>query len=62
MPGRNNIILTTEKDAMRLELHRDFFWKNEIPIYVLPVEVEFCDEDERAFQEAVKRVLLDFKR
>ncbi|MFN0215091.1 MAG: tetraacyldisaccharide 4'-kinase [Saprospiraceae bacterium] len=59
--GRNKIILTTEKDAMRLELHRDFFWKNEIPIYVLPVEVEFCDDDELDFQEEVKRVLLEFK-
>lgn len=61
MSGRNNIILTTEKDAMRLEMHRDFFWKNELPIYVLPVEVEFCDGDEWAFQEEVKRVLLEFK-
>lgn len=61
LQGRNKIILTTEKDAMRLELHRDFFWKNELPIYVLPVEVEFCDDDERGFQEEVKRVLLDFK-
>ena len=61
MQGRNNIILTTEKDAMRLEMHQDFFWQNGIPIYVLPVEVEFCDDDERAFQEEVKRMLLDFK-
>lgn len=61
MNGRNKIIVTTEKDAMRLELHRDFFWKNEIPIYVLPVEVAFCDDDELAFQEEVKRVLLEFK-
>ncbi len=62
MPGGNKIILTTEKDAMRLEMHKDFFWKNEIPIFVLPVEVEFCDDDERSFQEEVKRMLLDFKR
>ncbi len=61
MLGRNKIILTTEKDAMRLEIHKDFFWKNEIPIFVLPVEVEFIDDDEAAFQEEVKRVLLDFK-
>ncbi len=61
LPGRNKIILTTEKDAMRLELHRDFFWKNELPVFVLPVEVTFCDDDETGFQEEVKRVLLDFK-
>jgi tetraacyldisaccharide 4'-kinase len=61
LSSRNKILITTEKDAMRLELHRDFFWKNEIPIYVLPVEVEFLDSDEWAFQEDVKRVLLEFK-
>jgi tetraacyldisaccharide 4'-kinase len=61
LSSRNKILITTEKDAMRLELHRDFFWKNEIPIYVLPVEVEFLDADEWAFQDDVKRVLLEFK-
>ncbi len=61
LTGRNKIILTTEKDAMRLELHRDFFWKNELPIYVLPVEVEFCDDDEKGFREAVQKMLLDFR-
>ncbi|MDO8970970.1 MAG: tetraacyldisaccharide 4'-kinase [Saprospiraceae bacterium] len=61
LPGRNKIILTTEKDAMRLELHQDFFWKNTLPVFVLPIEVEFCDGDEAAFQEAVKQMLLDFK-
>lgn len=61
MTGREKIILTTEKDAMRLELHQAFFWQNQLPVYVLPVEVEFCDNDEADFKEEVKRVLLDFK-
>lgn len=62
LDSRNKIILTTEKDAMRLELHRDFFWKNQLPVYVLPIEVEFCHDDEALFQEAVQHFLLDFKR
>jgi Tetraacyldisaccharide-1-P 4''-kinase len=61
LPSKNKIMLTTEKDAMRLELHRDFFWQNQIPTFVLPVEVEFCDQDEPAFQTELKRALLDFK-
>jgi tetraacyldisaccharide 4'-kinase len=61
MERKEKIIITTEKDATRLELHADFFWKNNLPIYVLPVEVAFCDNDELAFQEDVKQVLLDFK-
>jgi len=40
------IILTTEKDAMRLEMYRDWMRKNNLEIYVLPVQV-FFDEKER---------------
>lgn len=61
LPSSNKMIVTTEKDATRLELHQGFIWKNELPIYVLPVEVAFCDNDEAAFQEDVKRFLLEFK-
>ena len=61
MPGSRKIILTTEKDATRLELHQGFLWKHDLPVWVLPVEVEFCDNDEPEFQAEVKRFLLDFK-
>ena len=61
LPQRNKIILTTEKDAMRLELHEAFIRKNQLPVYVLPVEVAFCDDDEPDFQADVKKMLLDFK-
>jgi tetraacyldisaccharide 4'-kinase len=61
LPQRNKIILTTEKDAVRLELHEKFLWKNQLPVFVLPVEVAFCDNDEADFQTDVKQVLLDFK-
>jgi tetraacyldisaccharide 4'-kinase len=53
--------VTTEKDATRLELHRDFFIQNNLPVFVLPVEVAFCDEDEPGFQAAVKEFLTNFK-
>ena len=61
LPSRNKIILTTEKDATRLELHQDFFWKNQLPLFVLPVEVTFCDDDEVAFQADVQQFLTGFK-
>ena len=61
MPSQRKIVLTTEKDATRLELHQGFLWKNELPVWVLPVEVEFCDNDEAGFQAAVKQFMLDFK-
>jgi tetraacyldisaccharide 4'-kinase len=61
MPQKNKIIITTEKDAMRLALHEHFFWKNDIPVFVLPVQVAFLDDDEAAFQADVQKFMLDFK-
>ncbi len=59
--SQQKIILTTEKDATRFELHQAFFQANQLPVYVLPVQVRFCDDDEGLFQEDVKKFLLDFK-
>jgi tetraacyldisaccharide 4'-kinase len=59
--SREKIIITTEKDATRLELHRDFFLQNNLPVYVLPIEVVFCDDDEAGFQQVVKDFMMNFK-
>jgi tetraacyldisaccharide 4'-kinase len=61
IPGHSKIILTTEKDATRLEAHREFLQEMGHIIYVLPVEVEFCDDDESQFQATVQRFLEEFK-
>ena len=61
MPQRNKIVLTTEKDATRLELHEQYLWKHELPVCVLPVEVAFLNTDEPLFREDLKKFLLDFK-
>lgn len=61
IPERNKIIVTTEKDATRLELHEQYLRENRLQVFVLPVEVEFCDGDEADFQADVKRMLLEFK-
>ncbi|MCB9307816.1 MAG: tetraacyldisaccharide 4'-kinase [Lewinellaceae bacterium] len=61
MPHRNKIIVTTEKDAARLELHEAFLREKAMPVFILPVEVAFCDNDEAEFQADAKQFLLDFK-
>ncbi|MBL7826418.1 MAG: tetraacyldisaccharide 4'-kinase [Saprospiraceae bacterium] len=61
LESRNKIIVTTEKDATRLELFSDFFYQNNLPVVVLPVEVAFCDNDELVFQSDVEQSLLNFK-
>ncbi len=57
----NKIILTTEKDAMRLELHRSYLIDHKLPVFVLPIEVAFHQEDARTFDDLIKQFLLNFK-
>ena len=61
MEGQKKIILTTEKDAMRLELHRKFLIDNKMPIFVLPIQVAFHFEEGKTFDAEIKQFLLDFK-
>lgn len=61
MEGENNIILTTEKDAMRLEPYRQQFYDWGIDIYVLPIKVEFIFSEQEKFNESIKDFLLNFK-
>ena len=60
-PSNKKLILTTEKDAMRLDLHREFFIKNKMPIFVVPVEVLFHFDQGEEFNDLIKSHLLDFK-
>ncbi|MEM9916656.1 MAG: tetraacyldisaccharide 4'-kinase [Bacteroidota bacterium] len=61
IPSKRKLILTTEKDAMRLELHRDFLTQQRLPIFVLPVKVAFHEEDKGAFDQSIRDFLLNFK-
>lgn len=48
----NKIILTTEKDAMRLREHEAL---KELPLYYLPVEVVFHESDKEEFNKMIIR-------
>ncbi|MDX1666054.1 MAG: tetraacyldisaccharide 4'-kinase [Saprospiraceae bacterium] len=61
LESNNKLILTTEKDAMRLDLHRAFLQKHQLPIFALPVQVKFHFDGGEAFDEDVKQFLLNFK-
>ena len=58
--AKRKLILTTEKDAMRLDLHRKKLRELNIPIYVLPMQVKFHDDQEQ-FDTDIKEFLLKFK-
>ena len=59
--GSNKIILTTEKDATRLNLLKGSLLPDDLPIFVLPIEVQFLFDHEELFLEDVKEFLLNFK-
>jgi len=59
--AENTLFLTTEKDAMRLALHKDFLIKNNIPLFVLPVEVSFLNDEGPIFDQSIKNFLSNFK-
>ena len=57
----NKIILTTEKDAMRLNLHKELIKEKQLPIYILPIEVSILFDEEEKFISLIKTFLLTFK-
>lgn len=59
--ARKRIVLTTEKDATRLELHKPYLVENQLNIYALPIQVSFHFNEGAAFDADIKRTLLDFK-
>ncbi len=61
LPDSPACILTTEKDAVRLEAHREYLTEQGVPIYVLPVRPRFLFEGDEAFFEYLKTWLLEFR-
>lgn len=59
--AKNLVILTTEKDAMRLEPHRAFLEAANIEVFVLPIDVNILFNEESAFFDIYKSWLLNFK-
>ena len=58
---QNSIIITTQKDAMRLYPFKTKIEQAKIPIYFLPIKVGFHQNQPNNFDESIKNFLLDFK-
>lgn len=58
--NQQKIIVTTQKDATRLERHQSYLRSENLPIYVLPAFVSF-DRDEHLFNQSIQNFLLQFK-
>ena len=55
------IIITTEKDAMRLESHRAFLEENKLPVFILPISIYFLFGKGPEFNTLIKNKLLRYK-
>lgn len=51
------IIITTEKDAMRLEEYKIWLGENKLPVYVLPIQIEFLFEEGKFFDKNILNYL-----
>lgn len=52
--GRQKVVITTEKDAMRLASGPGLELLSDLPVYYLPVEVYFHGNDQHTFNEQIR--------
>lgn len=57
----NKIMLTTEKDAVRLYEHKEWILSKKLPIYVLPIRMDFFQEDKKLFDSEIINYLSRLK-
>jgi len=61
LKSKQKYILTTEKDAVRLFEHREFLVKEQLPVFILQIVVQFDANDGNRFDDYVKSYLLNVK-
>ncbi|KGE87745.1 MAG: tetraacyldisaccharide 4'-kinase [Phaeodactylibacter xiamenensis] len=61
METNRKVILTTEKDAMRLQLHHQYIKEHQLPVFALPVQVRFHFGQAADFDETIQQYLLNFQ-
>lgn len=57
----NKVIITTEKDAVRFQLHFDYISRQKIPVYALPAKVSFHFNEADSFNDHIKHFLMEFR-
>lgn len=60
-PARPRIVLSTEKDATRLALHGPWIREQDLPVYILPVAVDFLFDEGPEFDQMIRDFLLAFE-
>jgi tetraacyldisaccharide 4'-kinase len=53
LPSRKKIILTTEKDMMRLKIPEFSTYLKNLPLFYLPIEINFHEKDKQIFDKLI---------
>jgi tetraacyldisaccharide 4'-kinase len=59
---RNKLLITTEKDAMRMLNPEVRELAAEMPIYYMPMEIDFHNGDKKIFDETINKYVRENKR
>ena len=62
LPTQKKVIITTEKDLMRLKTAELSNFLKNLPLFYLPVEIEFHDKDKLAFDTEITDYVRKNKR
>ncbi len=54
LPSRKKIIITTEKDLMRLKNSEFSNFLKDLPLFYLPIEIDFHEKDKQGFDMLIK--------
>lgn len=57
LPSSNKTIVTTEKDAVRLDLHREWLQAAGIPVFIQPITVYFMNDASSIFDNYILRYI-----
>ncbi len=60
MKGQKKVLLTTEKDAVRLLPFKEFIRSQQLEIYCIPVQAVFFAEDKKHFEEMITSFVQSF--
>lgn len=55
--AQNQLIITTEKDAVKLKMHQTYLEKEGMAIYVLPIEVEIAFNEKQMFKTSLLNLI-----
>lgn len=61
LKGANKVLITTEKDAVRLAEFKDLIIEKSLPIYCLPIEVSFSEKDSIKLKHIISIFMSKYK-